>query len=66
MVNVLKHTIAWYVIPICRCPDQPSCDVQMRRVYIQFACTEVANINALMPRGTGALLILQPCAVVKL
>ena len=32
MVNVLKYTIVWYVIPICRCPDQPSCDVQMRRV----------------------------------
>ena len=61
MVNVLKYTILWYVIPISRCPDQSSCDVQMRRVYysfhIQFACTEVANINALMPRGTGALLM---------
>ena len=60
MVNVLKHTTAWYVIPICRCPDQPSCDVQMRRVYYSshtIACTEVANINALMPRGTGTLLM---------
>ena len=26
MVNVLQYAIVWYVIPISRCPDQPSCD----------------------------------------
>ena len=29
---ILKHTIAWYVIPISRCPDQASCDVHMKCV----------------------------------
>ena len=52
---ILKHTIAWYVIPISRCPDQASCDMHMKCVYYSshtiFAYTQVANINALMPRG---------------
>ena len=32
-VHIKKHTIAWHVIPISRCPDQASCYVHMKCVY---------------------------------
>ena len=36
---ILKHTIAWYVITISRCPYQASCDVHMKCVYYSSHAT---------------------------
>ena len=45
---ILKHTIAWYVIPISRRPDQASCDVHMKYAYYSSHAIHVHKLPILM------------------